>query len=212
MSIPFPVVAVIGGGASGIAAALAAAQVPGRRVLLLERQQRIGRKLLATGNGRCNLSNWNALPGAYFGTDASFAAPALKAFPPMEVHRFFSGLGLLTVTEDSGRIYPLSDSSNSVLDVLRFALERAGVELRCSFPVEGIRRSGSGFLLTGGPENLTAGGKARRYVGRIPSGKGARPSPHSAASLPHTDPDRSGIPACPQGHPCPGQAASYAAG
>ncbi len=156
MSIPFPVVAVIGGGASGIAAALAAAQVPGRRVLLLERQQRIGRKLLATGNGRCNLSNWNALPGAYFGTDASFAAPALKAFPPMEVHRFFSGLGLLTVTEDSGRIYPLSDSSNSVLDVLRFALERAGVELRCSFPVEGIRRSGSGFLLTGGPESLTA--------------------------------------------------------
>ena len=145
MSIPFPVVAVIGGGASGIAAALAAAQVPGRRVLLLERQQRIGRKLLATGNGRCNLSNWNALPGAYFGTDASFAAPALKAFPPMEVHRFFSGLGLLTVTEDSGRIYPLSDSSNSVLDVLRFALERAGVELRCSFPVGGIRRSGSGF-------------------------------------------------------------------
>ncbi len=156
MTMFYSTVAVIGGGASGMMAALTAAQVPGRHVLLLERQQRIGRKLLATGNGRCNLSNWNALPGAYFGTDAAFAAPALEAFPPMEVHRFFSHLGLLTVTEEGGRIYPLSDSSNSVLDILRFALDRAGVDVRCSFPVESIRRSGSAFLLTGGPEALTA--------------------------------------------------------
>ena len=156
MSIPYSTVAVIGGGASGMMAALTAAQVPGRRVLLLERQQRIGRKLLATGNGRCNLSNWNALPGTYFGTAAAFAAPALDAFPPMEVHRFFSHLGLLTVTEEGGRIYPLSDSSNSVLDVLRFALDRAGVEVRCSFPVESIHPSGSAFLLTDGPETLSA--------------------------------------------------------
>ena len=156
MSLPYPTVAVIGGGASGILAALTAAEVPGRRVLLLEKQQRIGRKLLATGNGRCNLSNWNALPSAYFGTDAAFAVPALEAFSPLDVHRFFSHLGLLTVTEENGRIYPLSDSSNSVLDVLRFALDRAGVEQRCSFPVENIRRSGSGFLLSGGSETLTA--------------------------------------------------------
>ena len=62
-------VAVIGGGASGMIAALTAAEVSGRHVLLLERQQRIGRKLLATGNGRCNLSNRDAAPADYFGTD-----------------------------------------------------------------------------------------------------------------------------------------------
>ena len=156
MSLSYPTVAVIGGGASGIAAALTAAQVPGRRILLLERQQRIGRKLLATGNGRCNLSNWNAVPGAYFGSDAAFAAPALEAFPPLEIHRFFSHLGLLTVTEEGGRIYPLSDSSNSVLDVLRFALDRAGVDVRCSFPVENIRRSDAGFSLESSSETLRA--------------------------------------------------------
>ena len=149
-------VIVIGGGASGLISALFAAKDGQNRVLLLERQQRIGRKLLATGNGRCNLSNWNAVPGAYFGTDAAFAAPALEAFPPMEVHRFFSHLGLLTVTEEGGRIYPLSDSSNSVLDVLRFALDRAGVELRCPFPVENIRRSDAGFSLESGSETLHA--------------------------------------------------------
>ena len=124
--------------------------------MLLERQQRIGRKLLATGNGRCNLSNWNALPGAYFGTDAAFAAPALEAFTPLDAHRWFSHLGLLTVTEEGGRIYPLSDSSNSVLDVLRFALERAGVDLCCSSSVDGIRRSGSGFQLDVNAEPLHA--------------------------------------------------------
>ena len=115
-------IAVIGGGASGMMAALTAARDPRNRVILLERQQRVGRKLLATGNGRCNLTNINALPDAYLGQDASFAAPALNAFTPQDTLRFFSSLGLLTVTEESGRVYPLSDSANSVLDVLRFAL------------------------------------------------------------------------------------------
>lgn len=102
MAKSYSTVAVIGGGASGILAALTAAQEPARHVLLLEKQQRIGRKLLATGNGRCNLSNWNATPDAYFGSDAAFAAPALQAFSPMDTHRYFSRLGLLTVTEEGG--------------------------------------------------------------------------------------------------------------
>ena len=128
MSCSYPTVAVVGGGASGMMAALTAAQIPGRRVHLLERQQRIGRKLLATGNGRCNLSNMNAAPEEYFGNDAGFASSALRAFTPEDTLRFFSGLGLLTVVEPGGRVYPLSDSANSVLDVLRFALDQAGVE------------------------------------------------------------------------------------
>ena len=170
-------VAVIGGGASGMIAALTAAQVPGRHVLLLERQQRIGRKLLATGNGRCNLTNRNAAPTDYFGTDAAFAAPALTRFTPQDTVEFFSGLGLLTVTEESGRVYPLSDSANSVLDVLRFALDRAGVEQRCAFPVEELRPSGSGWQLAGGSETITAdavilacGGAAGAKLGGVTDG------------------------------------------
>ena len=138
-NIRFPTVAVIGGGASGMMAALTAARVPGRRVHLIERQQRVGRKLLATGNGRCNLTNRNAAPGDYSGTDAAFASPALTGFTPEDTLAFFEELGLLTVTEHGGRVYPLSDSANSVLDVLRFALERESVVQHCGAPVEEIR-------------------------------------------------------------------------
>ena len=106
-------VLVIGGGASGILAALTAAEDPQNKVLLLERQQRIGRKLLATGNGRC----------------------------------YFHKLGLLTVEEYGGRVYPLSNSANSVLDVLRFALDKAGVEQHCASPARAVRREKRGFTV-----------------------------------------------------------------
>ncbi len=75
-------VVVIGGGASGILAALTAAERTENRVVLLERQQRLGRKLLATGNGRCNLTNTAAAPERYHGAEAAFVRPALEAFGP----------------------------------------------------------------------------------------------------------------------------------
>ncbi len=173
----YSTVAVVGGGASGMIAALTAAEVPGRRVLLLERQQRVGRKLLATGNGRCNLTNRNAAPRDYFGSDPAFAVPALSAFTPVDTQRFFSKLGLLTMTEENGRVYPFSDSANSVLDVLRFALEREKIELRCSFPVEEILPEKSGFRLRSGSEVLHAdavilacGGAAGAKLGGVTDG------------------------------------------
>lgn len=177
MKHDYSLIAIVGGGASGMAAAITAAQVSGRRVILFERQQRVGRKLLATGNGRCNLSNANASPADYFGSDPSFAVPALTAFTPQQTRIFFSSLGLLSVTEESGRIYPLSDSANSVLDVLRFALERAGVELRCSSPVEAITLSAHGYLLKCGDETVRAdavilacGGAAGAKLGGVTDG------------------------------------------
>ena len=140
-------VVVIGGGASGIMAALTAAENPNNRVLLLERQQRIGRKLLATGNGRCNLTNTGAQPKNYHGEQAAFAEAALARFTPRDTLDFFHALGLLTVEEYGGRVYPLSNSANSVLDVLRLALEQAGVELRLACPVRELRRQGRGYAL-----------------------------------------------------------------
>ncbi len=177
MNRNYSTVAVVGGGASGMMAALTAAEIPNRRVVLLERQQRLGRKLLATGNGRCNLSNQNATPGDYFGTDSAFAVPALSRFTPLHTQIFFSHLGLLTVTEETGRIYPFSDSANSVLDVLRFALDRSGVEQRCSFPVDEILPTGSGFRLRSGSETLSVdavilacGGAAGAKLGGVTDG------------------------------------------
>ena len=171
-------VIVIGAGASGMVAALTAAESNNRRVLLLERQQRVGRKLLATGNGRCNLTNTGASPARYHGAEADFVRPALAAFPPEATLEFFRELGLVTVTEPGGRVYPLSDSANSVVDVLRFALDAAGVELRSSCPARAVRREKSGgFSVVTDAETLRAdrlivacGGAAGAKLGGVGDG------------------------------------------
>lgn len=128
-------------------AALTAAEDKNNRVILLERQQRVGRKLTATGNGRCNLTNVGASAVNYHGEQADFAISALEKFGPEKVLEYFRGLGLVTVTEYGGRVYPLSNSANSVVDVLRFALERSGVELRSAEPARELLKRGDGFLI-----------------------------------------------------------------
>ena len=170
-------VIIIGAGASGMIAALTAAETPGRHVTLLERQQRVGRKLLATGNGRCNLTNTGATIENYHGENRDFAAPALTAFPPEKTLEFFHKLGLLTVEEPGGRVYPLSDSANSVVDVLRFALTARGVELRAAEPVREIARKKGGFTVTTEEETLFAhklivacGGAAGAKLGGVMDG------------------------------------------
>ena len=170
-------VAIIGGGASGIMAALTAAEDKNNRIILFERQQRIGKKLLATGNGRCNLTNVGAELKNYHGEQEDFAASALEKFSPQDCLDYFHKLGLFTVTEYGGRVYPLSNSANSVLDVLRLALEKSGVELRCSCPVRELMRSGKGYQLTTDDEKLYAdyvivacGGAAGEKLGGVSDG------------------------------------------
>lgn len=169
-------VIVIGGGAAGLTAALTAAR-NGNEVLLLERQPRVGRKLLATGNGRCNLSNATPLVGRYHGEDESFTAPALESFGCAETLEFFRALGLLTVTEPDGRVYPLSDSAGSVLDVLRLACDEAGVATKTDCAVTALSKSAEGFRVSAGGESLAAdrvivccGGSAGGKLGGSESG------------------------------------------
>ena len=138
-------VLVIGGGASGMMAALTAAEDPANQVTLLERQNRVGRKLLATGNGRCNLSNLHADISHYHGTAPEFAGKALAFFPVQDTLVFFQNLGLLTATESSGKVYPFSDQANSVVDVLRFALEQRGVDVRCGCEVLSVSKKARGY-------------------------------------------------------------------
>ena len=149
------IVAVIGGGASGMAAALAAGENPGTQVVLLERQARLGRKLLATGNGRCNLSNIHALPGAYHGEDTEFADAAIRTFSAADALSWFKSLGLHTVTEESGKVYPYSDQANSVVDVLRFALEKPNIRVVTGFEVTKIKKTDEGFTVGNGEESIS---------------------------------------------------------
>ena len=116
------VIGIIGGGASGMAAALAAAENENNRIIVFERQARVGRKLQATGNGRCNLTNLNGDFIHYHGDNPDFARPALSGFDHRQTLDWFQSMGLFTTAEPSGRVYPYSDQANSVVDVLRFAL------------------------------------------------------------------------------------------
>ena len=141
------VIGIIGGGASGMAAALAAAENPQNQVLLLERQQRVGRKLQATGNGRCNLTNLHALEGGYHGEDREFSKYALERFSPAETLKWFEHLGLVTVAEATGRVYPFSDQANSVVDILRFALDKPNIRLETGVEVQKVKREEAGFRL-----------------------------------------------------------------
>ena len=171
------IIGIIGGGASGMAAALAAAENKDVQVILMERQARVGRKLQATGNGRCNLTNLHACEGGYHGDEPSFAAYAIGQFGPEATLNWFRSLGLFTVAETSGRVYPYSDQANSVLDVLRFALEKPNIEVKLGFEVEKVKKTASGFRVESKEETLecdkliiACGGLAGTKLGGTMSG------------------------------------------
>ena len=171
------IIAIIGGGASGMAAALAAAETESNQVILLERQARVGRKLQATGNGRCNLSNIHAAGRGYHGEDASFVQPAIAAFSPEQTLSWFASLGLFTVTEDSGKVYPYSDQANSVVDVLRLSLVKENITLKTGYEVTKIQKTDRGFQITDGNEPIecdklivACGGLAGSKLGGTMSG------------------------------------------
>ena len=141
------VIGIIGAGASGMAAALAAAENPNVQVELFERQARVGRKLQATGNGRCNLTNRNAAKGGYHGEHPEFASAALEKMDPEATLEWFRSLGLFTVEEVSGRVYPYSDQANSVVDVLRLALQKQNVRLHTGCEIQKVRRGDGVFVV-----------------------------------------------------------------
>ncbi len=138
------VIGIIGGGASGLAAAIAA-KSERNEVVIFEREKRVGKKILATGNGRCNMTNSGASVENYHGTDPSFVKGAIKRYWVKETLDFFSSLGILWKEEGKGKIYPYSDTASAVLDVLRRRTEELGVKTVCEFDVKSARKTKSGF-------------------------------------------------------------------
>ena len=140
---------IIGGGAAGLAAAAFLSCLSGGTVssVILEKGVRVGRKLLATGNGTCNLSNIHAAPPYYHGAEPDFARPALSAFPPEEATAFFTSIGVECHQREDGRIYPLCAQAGAVLDCLRLTLAAAGVREECGAPVTAIHPGRDGFRI-----------------------------------------------------------------
>lgn len=170
-------IAIIGGGASGLMAALAA-RSEGCSTTIYERCNRVGRKILATGNGRCNMTNTGASLKNYYGRNPEFILSAVSRFWVKETIEFFSGIGVLCKEESNGKVYPYSDTASSVLDVLRREASALGVKTRCDYDVCSVRCSENKFLIKSynGEKAfadrviIAAGGKAAPDLGSNGSG------------------------------------------
>ena len=143
-------IVILGGGAAGMAAALAAAQAAPAgavRVTVLDRNPRCGKKLLATGNGRCNLSNTGIAPACYFTADPKALAPLLNAVNTAAPLEWFRALGLYTRTDEAGRVYPYSNQAADVLALLEGHMARLGVEVRTGCTVNTLSQNRNGYAV-----------------------------------------------------------------
>lgn len=170
-------IAVIGGGASGMMAAITARK-SGKEVVILERKDRILKKVLITGNGRCNMTNMNADISNYFGKNISSVENILNSFNPQDTMDFFNGLGIVCNEENRGKVYPLSGQASSVVDALRFEAERLGIKIETEFYVRKIEKDGFKFKIysedrkkiEAGRVILAAGGQSYPELGSNGSG------------------------------------------
>ena len=136
---------VIGGGASGMTAAICAA-AKGLHVTIIEHNQRVGKKILSTGNGRCNLSNVNVSASDYRGSGTALLQGVLDRYGTEETAAFFRRIGVPLRTEE-GRIYPRTMQAKTVLDALRFEIDRQEIGLRTEETITSVKKSGNRFLL-----------------------------------------------------------------
>ena len=139
---------IIGGGAAGLMASCAAAHVLKKRgsVLVLEGNAKLGRKLLATGNGRCNLTNLNVSPAHYHG-DVTAIQDLLHEYTPEAICAVFREMGLVTKPDSEGRVYPQNQQAAAVLSALRWDAEKYGVSFSEEYTVSKIEKVKNGFTL-----------------------------------------------------------------
>jgi predicted Rossmann fold flavoprotein len=165
-------VIVVGGGASGIMAAISAKR-SGADVTILERNPRIGKKILATGNGRCNFTNIHTDVSHYNGKNPKFIYGALYKFDVSHTIAFFEKLGIAHKVEESGKAFPMSDQASSVLDCLMYELNETGVKVLCNSYVKNVEKNKRGFQIYAEDGSayqcdsvvLAAGGKAMPSTG-----------------------------------------------
>ncbi len=142
-------VLIIGAGAAGLMAGIAAAE-RGVRVRLLDSQRKIGAKILVAGGGRCNVTNEYVHPSRFHTShegagSRSFVGRVLRAFSVEDTHRFFESIGVPLKLEETGKYFPVANSSRAVLNALLQRVRDAGAELVTECPVAGIERAGDGW-------------------------------------------------------------------
>lgn len=147
-------VAVIGGGAAGLVAAISAARA-GAKTVIIEHMDRVGKKILATGNGKCNYTNEAQGISYYRGENPAFVVPIFRQFGFKETVAFFQELGIYPKVKN-GYYYPASEQAASVLEVLRMEISYLKVEEKVSCEITDIRKQKNKFLIEIGKERIEA--------------------------------------------------------
>lgn len=167
-------ICVIGGGAAGMAAAIEAARA-GAKVVIAEKNSRVGKKILSTGNGRCNLTHVSPSEDDYHG-DRDLIKNVLDSFGPAGAFLWFKSLGVLLHSDAEGRVYPYSNTASTVLDALRRELDSLGVDVLCDCGVKSINKTDGGFEISASDTIytkkviVTTGGKSSPSSGSDGSG------------------------------------------
>ena len=133
---------IIGGGASGLIAALTACDL-GKRVLILEKNNRIGKKILVTGNGRCNFTNIFMVKDDY--NNPEFVEKTFEQFNVQNTIDFFDSLGIVAKIEDEGKTYPLSEQASSFLDVFLYELNNRKIDVELNQEIININKTNDYF-------------------------------------------------------------------
>ena len=137
---------VIGAGAAGLCAAIVSARA-GQRVLLLEQNSKIGKKILVSGNGKCNIDNKYINTNRFHGQNPKFIEEVLEGFGFDVVEKFFTSIGLELVEGKEGKMFPLSLQASSVVELLEYEAKRAGVQIVCDCAVTGIDKKDHTFTV-----------------------------------------------------------------
>ena len=168
-------VVIVGGGASGLVAAISAARV-GAVVTIIEQKDRLGKKILSTGNGRCNLTNKYMSADCFRGDDVSIVQKVLGQFGYQETISFFEELGVL-LKERQGYIYPITEQATTIVDILCLEIKHLGIEVMLDEKVVAIDKLNHSFrvktsknFLICDAVILATGGKAASVLGSDGSG------------------------------------------
>jgi len=137
---------IIGAGASGLISAICLAR-KGETVLLLEKNRVVGKKLLATGNGRCNISNKNIDSLRFHSSNISFIKESIKDFDFDKIESFFNSIGIILIELKDGKVYPMSLKASSVVDILEYEVKALGVKICCETLVKEITKENDKFIV-----------------------------------------------------------------
>jgi predicted Rossmann fold flavoprotein len=173
MKSPVYDICIIGGGAAGTMAAISAArELPSSKIIILEKNEILGRKILATGNGRCNLTNINASADDYYGSSRVFIKNVLNHLSPKDTIEYFNKIGVITKEEDRGRIFPRTNHASTVVNALEEELHKNNIEISLNQNVKNIDFNSnweitteSGKIFLAKKIILTTGGRAAHQFG-----------------------------------------------